>query len=65
MQGLLPKERQMVVMSRQANLPDNTFPSAEVPAYFRQCLWAGSPREALALCSEANPVWVIGGAEIY
>ncbi|MFM7178888.1 MAG: dihydrofolate reductase [Bacteroidota bacterium] len=57
--------RQMVVMSRQANLSENSRAAVEEPAYFRQCFWAGSPREALALCSEADPVWVIGGAEIY
>ncbi|MFM8318092.1 MAG: dihydrofolate reductase, partial [Bacteroidota bacterium] len=57
--------RQMVVMSREANLSENFRAAVEEPAYFRQCLWARSPREALALCSEADPVWVIGGAEIY
>jgi len=57
--------RQMVVMSRQASFLDNAISATDVPGYFRQCLWAGSPQEALALCSEVGPVWVIGGAEIY
>jgi len=57
--------REMVVMSRQGNHRANAIAEADGPAYFRQCLWAASPEEALALCSQVDPVWVIGGAEIY
>ncbi len=55
----------MVVMSKQSILLENAVDSVDAPAYFYQCLWAGSPQEALAFCSLPDPVWVIGGAEIY
>lgn len=57
--------RQMVVMSRQGNPCNLEQDGSDLPSYFRQCLWAGSPQEAMELCQEPDPVWIIGGADIY
>lgn len=57
--------RQMVVMSKKSNSLCHAYQNGELPDYFHQCHWADSPQQAISLCDWPDPVWVIGGAEIY